>query len=176
MVDLQQQNLLDAKLIMMKAIYPGTFDPLTNGHLDIITRAAKIFDHLIIGVTTNIFKTPLFKIEERVAIVSEVIQDLSNVSVCQFGGLLVDFAQECNAQVIVRGLREPNDFLSEYQMALMNKLQCAKIESVFLVSSSSYHFVSSSLIKEVAGLGGDISKLVPNCVQVLLSEKFAKQK
>lgn len=176
MVDLQQQNLLYAKLNMMKAIYPGTFDPLTNGHLDIITRAAKIFDHLIIGVTTNIFKKPLFHIDERVAIVSEVIQNLTNVSVCQFSGLLVDFSQECNAQVIVRGLREPNDFLSEYQMALMNKLQCAKIESVFLVSSSSYHFVSSSLIKEVAGLGGDISKLVPNCVQVLLAEKFAKQK
>lgn len=157
----------------MKAIYPGTFDPITNGHLDIITRAAKIFDELLIGVTTNIFKQPLFSIEERVAIANEVIGDLPNVSVSKFNGLLVDFAQKCNAQVIVRGLREPNDFLSEYQMALMNKLQCAKIESVFLVSSSSYHFVSSSLIREVAGLGGDISKLVPKCVNDLLMEKFS---
>lgn len=156
----------------MKAIYPGTFDPITNGHLDIIFRAAKIFDELLIGVTTNIFKQPLFTIEERVAIAKEVVKDLTNVTVCQFDGLLVDFAQKCQAQVIVRGLREPNDFLSEYQMALMNKLQCANIESVFLVSSSSYHFVSSSLIREVAGLGGDISKLVPPCVNDLLKKKI----
>ena len=157
---------------MPSAIYPGTFDPITNGHLFVIRRAIKIFDPLTIAVTDNIYKHPLFTIEERMDLIKQVTADLPNVRVQSFSGLLVDFAVKVKANVMIRGLREPNDFLSEYQMALMNRLQREEIETVFMVSSADFNFVSSSLIKEIAQLGGDIHLVVPACVVEALKIKF----
>ncbi len=158
---------------MKKAIYPGSFDPVTNGHIDIIKRSSKIFDELIVAVLNNKGKTtPLFLVDERVNILKEVLSDLDNVKVLSYDGLLVDFALANDAGVIVRGLRAVTDFEFELQMAQTNKVLNKGVDTIFLTTSLKYAYLSSSTVKEVAGYGGDISKFVPPYVEKLTYEKF----
>jgi pantetheine-phosphate adenylyltransferase len=154
------------------AIYPGSFDPITNGHLDIATRAAKIFDKVIIGVYKTPNKPILFSTEERVELIRKAIADLPNVEVRSFSGLAVDFAREVKAKTMVRGLRMSADFEREFDMAMMNKKLSPELEFVCLMSRVEYQFLSSSLLKEAASLGGAIDELVPKHVAAALREKF----
>lgn len=156
---------------MTVAVYPGTFDPLTCGHIDIIERASALFDKLIIGIYENPDKRPLFSLEQRVKLVAEVIPDLPNVQVKSFKGLTVDFMHQVEGKVMIRGLRANSDFEREFEMALMNKKLAPDIELVCLMTSSQYQFLSSSLIKEVAMLGGRLEGMVPDHVAVALKEK-----
>ena len=156
---------------MTIAIYPGAFDPITNGHLDIATRAAKLFEKLVIGVFDNPAKNILFTTEERVDLVRQATTDLPNVEVTSFNGLTVDFAREVGAQAIVRGLRIGGDFEREFEMALMNKKLAPDCELVCLMANLKYQFLSSSLLKEVGRLGGYIDDLVPKAVAVALKKK-----
>ncbi|MFC2017425.1 pantetheine-phosphate adenylyltransferase [Chloroflexota bacterium] len=160
---------------MTIAIYPGTFDPITNGHLDIATRAAKLFERLIIGVFDTPDKRLLFITEERVNLVRQAVAKLPNVDVESFGGLTVDFAKEVKAQAVVRGLRAGADFDREFDMALMNKKLFPELELVCLMSSLEYQFLSSSLLKEVASLHGNIDDLVPKHVAVALRKKVGSK-
>jgi pantetheine-phosphate adenylyltransferase len=144
------------------AIYPGSFDPITNGHLDIITRGAKIYDKLIVAILVNVDKKCLFTIEERVELIKRVTKNLDNVEVLSFDGLLVDFAKMHNSKVILKGLRTMSDFEYEFQMALMNSKLDSEIETVFMMTSSAYSYVSSSSVKQVAKFGGNIRGLVPD--------------
>ena len=153
---------------MSIAIYPGSFDPITNGHLDIATRAAKIFDKLVIGVYENPNKPLLFTAEERVELIRRAIADLPNVEVESFSGLTVDFARRVKAQAMVRGLRMSADFEREFDMAMMNKRLYPELETVCLMARVEYQFLSSSLLKEAASLGGDIDGLVPKHVALAL--------
>ena len=153
------------------AIYPGSFDPLTSGHVDIIERGAKIFDSIIVAILVNAEKVPLFTESERIAIIKEVFKDLKNVQAETFNGLLVDYAQEKNATVLVRGLRAVSDFEYEFQMALMNRHLAPGLETVFMMPDEKYTFVSSRLIKEVFMLGGEVSSLVPPVVEQRLQAK-----
>ena len=157
---------------MAIAIYPGAFDPITNGHLDIASRAAKLFDKLVIGVFDTPAKNILFATKERVDLVRQAITGLPNVNVQSFTGLTVDFANEVGAKAIVRGLRIVTDFEREFEMSLMNKKLSPDLEIVCLMANSQYQFLSSSLLKEVAGLGGDIESLVPTHVSLALKEKL----
>lgn len=158
---------------MMTAIYPGTFDPITNGHIDLIQRAGKLFDHIIVAVAESRDKNPLFSLEERVSIAREVLQSFPNVEVAPFSGLLVDFAQTLGAKVILRGLRAVSDFEYEFQLAAMNRrLSQNGIETIFLIPGEAYTFISSSLVKEVACLGGPIEEFVPPLVVEKLKERF----
>lgn len=161
---------------MVKAVYPGTFDPVTNGHLDIIRRAAYLFDELIIGVLYNYKKTPLFSVEERVNILKEVTKDIPNVKVQAFEGLSVDFVRKSGAQVIVRGLRAITDFEYELQMAQTNRILEPKIDTMFLTTSLEYAYLSSTTVKEVALFGEDIRKFVPPYVAECMKEKMSAQK
>jgi len=154
------------------AIYPGSFDPITNGHLDIATRAAKIFDKVIIGVYKNPNKPILFNTEERVKLVRQAIADLPNVEVESFSGLTVDLAKKVKAKAIVRGLRMSADFEREFDMAMMNKRMYPELETVCLMARVEYQFLSSSLLKEAASLGGAINDLVPKHVALALEKKF----
>ena len=147
---------------MRVAIYPGSFDPITNGHLDIITRGAKVFDKLIVGVLVNIDKVGLFSIKERVELIKRVTQHLPNVEVVSFNGLLVDLAKEYEAKVILKGLRAVTDFEYEFQMALMNSKLDPDIETLFMTTSAANSFLSSSSVKQVAKFGGKINGLVPD--------------
>ncbi|MEN8075470.1 pantetheine-phosphate adenylyltransferase [Clostridioides difficile] len=147
---------------MRVAIYPGSFDPITNGHLDIITRGSKVFDKLIVGVLVNIDKVGLFPIEERVELISRVTSHLPNVEVVSFNGLLVDLARKHNARVILKGLRAVSDFEYEFQMALMNSQLDSEVETLFMTTSAANSFLSSSSVKQVAKFGGDIKGLVPD--------------
>lgn len=147
---------------MRVAIYPGSFDPITNGHLDIITRGSKVFDKLIVGVLVNIDKVGLFSIEERVELIKRVTSHLENVEVVSFNGLLVDLAKKNNARVILKGLRAVSDFEYEFQMALMNSQLDAEVETLFMTTSAANSFLSSSSVKQVAKFGGDIKGLVPD--------------
>ena len=156
---------------MTIAVYPGSFDPITNGHLDIATRAAKLFDKVIIGVYDTPTKNILFTTEERVDLVKQAIVDLPNVEVEYFSGLIVDFVKEAGAQAIVRGLRVGADFEREFEMALMNKKLSPDCELVCLMTNLQYQFLSSSLLKEVASLGGQIDSFVPEAVAVALKKK-----
>ena len=156
---------------MTVAVYPGSFDPITNGHLDIVTRAAKLFDRLIIGVYDTPDKRLLFTTEERIKLATEAVAHLPNVDVESYKGLTVDFAREVKAQVIVRGLRMSADFEREFDMAMMNKKLFSELELVCLMASQEYQFLSSSLLKEVASLGGNIDDLVPKHVAIALREK-----
>lgn len=153
------------------AIYPGSFDPLTNGHVDIIRRGARLFDRIIIAVLINLEKAPLFTVPERVAIAREVFRDWSNVEVDTFDGLLVDYARSRKASVIVRGLRAVSDFEFEMQMALMNRRLAPDVETVFMMPGEPYTYVSSRLVKEVVALGGSVNGLVPEIVERRLREK-----
>ncbi len=153
------------------AIYPGTFDPITNGHLDIISRAAKLYHTVIVAVAVNRNKTPLFSLEERVALVSAVIPDFTNVQVIGFDNLLVDCARAQGAQVILRGLRAVSDFEYEFQLAGMNRRLAADLETVFLTPAEQYEFISSSMIREIAQFKGDVSSFVPDIVRQALIAK-----
>ncbi len=162
---------------MTVAIYAGTFDPITNGHLDVANRAAKLFDKVIIGVyETPVNKRILFTTEERVALAKEAVKGTANIEVVSFSGMVVDFAKKVGAQTMVRGLRMSADFEREFEMALMNKKLAPNLELICLMSSLRYQFLSSSLIKEVASLGGDISGLVPDQIAIALKEKLASRK
>ena len=160
---------------MITAIYPGSFDPITNGHLDIITRAAKLFQKLIIGVYDKPAKQLLFSTEERAEMVSKTIASLPNVEARVFTGLAVDFAKEVKAQAIVRGLRMSGDFENEFDLAMMNKRLAPEIEIVCLMADMKYQFLSSSLLKEAARLGGAIEDLVPEHVAEALIKKVHTQ-
>lgn len=155
----------------VKAIYPGSFDPLTNGHLDLIARAAKIFDHLVVAILRNSAKNPLFTVEERVAMLSEGTAEFDNVSVSTFDGLLVDFAREQRAHAVVRGIRAISDYEYEFQMALMNRRLSPDVETIFLMPDAKYSFVSSRLVKEVFRLGGSVDGLVPRFVVERMKDK-----
>ena len=154
------------------AIYPGSFDPLTNGHLDVVQRAAKLFDRVVIAVAENDSKQPLFTLAERVALVKKAVAHLPNVQTDSFGGLLVEYAAAQKAQAIVRGLRAVSDFEFEFQLALMNRKLDEKIETIFMMPKDTYTFLSSRIIKEIARLGGDVSSFVPPNVQVALKRKL----
>jgi pantetheine-phosphate adenylyltransferase len=153
------------------AIYPGSFDPLTSGHVDIIERGSKIFDSIIVAILVNAEKVPLFTENERIAIIRDVFKDYKNVQAETFNGLLVDYAQEKNATVLVRGLRAVSDFEYEFQMALMNRHLAPGLETVFMMPDEKYTFVSSRLIKEVFTLGGEVTGLVPPVVEQKLRAK-----
>jgi pantetheine-phosphate adenylyltransferase len=148
----------------VKAIYPGSFDPVTNGHLDLIARGAKIVDHLVVAILLNSSKSPLFSVEERVEMLTEGVAGLSNVSIATFDGLLVDFVREQQAQAVLRGIRAISDYEYELQMALMNRRLAPELETIFLMSDGKYSFVSSRLVKEVFELGGSVEGLVPKFV------------
>jgi len=159
-----------------RAIYPGTFDPVTNGHADLIERAARLFKHVIIGIASNPSKQPLFSLEERVAQVHLVTAHLHNVDVVGFTGLLVDFAKEQRASVLVRGLRAVSDFEYEFQLANMNRRLSPDLESVFLTPAEENSFISSTLVKEVALHGGDVSQFVHPQIVIVLQHKMAQVK
>ena len=156
---------------MTIAIYPGSFDPITNGHIDVVTRAAKIFDRLVIGIYDNPGKQLMFTLEERVELAHKAVANLPNVEVMPFTGLAVGFADKVKAQVMVRGLRVSADFEHEFDMAMMNKKLNPELELVCLMASPEYQFLSSSLLKEVARLGGNINDLVPKHVAEALRKK-----
>jgi pantetheine-phosphate adenylyltransferase len=153
------------------AVYPGSFDPLTNGHVDIIMRGARLFDRIIVAILVNAEKLPLFSMDERIEIARAVFTDHTNVEVDTFDGLLVDYIERRRAQVIVRGLRAVSDFEFEFQMALMNRRLNPKIETVFMMPAEQYTYISSRLIKEVFALGGRVHGLVPDMVEARLRDK-----
>ena len=156
------------------AVYSGSFDPITNGHIDIIKRAAKMFDRLIVLVSVNYKKASTFTSGERVAMIERVLAelDLPNVSVDMYDGLLVNYAKQVGATALVRGLRAVTDFEYEFQMALTNKKLCGDVETIFLTTSSEYMFLSSSMVKQVAGFGGDISHFVPECLLAQIQSRL----
>jgi pantetheine-phosphate adenylyltransferase len=155
------------------ALYPGSFDPLTNGHLDILSRARRLADKVVVAILENDAKTPLFSVSERIEMIREIVGGDGSTPVRSFSGLLVDFAQEVGATLIVRGLRAVSDYEYELQMALMNRRLIPSIETVFLMAKEEYSYVSSRLVKEVAGLGGDVSGLVPESVRRRLVARVA---
>lgn len=157
---------------MKRAIYPGTFDPITNAHIDIVKRAKKLFDIVIIAIAQPRHKNPLFTLEERLFLVKESLKELENVEVITFNGLLVDLCKKLNVSVIIRGIRAVSDFDYEFQIAWMNRKLFYDIETIFLMPSEEYFFLSSSLVKEVAMLGGNIDNFVPKIVKVELLKKF----
>lgn len=161
---------------MRRAIYPGSFDPVTNGHIDIIRRAAGIADELIVGILQNKAKTPLFSVEERVIILRKVTENLKNVKIVPFEGLLIDFAAQMDAKVIIRGLRAITDFEYELQMSQTNRKLNADIETLFLTTSLEYSYLSSTTVKEVACFGGDISQFVPEYVAEKVTEKIKEKR
>ncbi len=160
---------------MIIGLYPGSFDPVTLGHLDIISRSSKIVDRLIVGVLLNSSKTALFSMPERVKMIKELTVSYENVSVRSFDGLTVDYAHECGASVIMRGLRAVTDFEYELQLAQTNKVMAPDIETVFLTTNLKYSYLSSSTVKEIASFGGDVHAFVPALVEERLKEKFASR-
>ena len=157
------------------AIYPGSFDPLTNGHVDIIARGARLFDRIVVAIAANAEKAPLFSMDERVEIARAVFQDRPTVEVDTFDGLLVDYVAHRRADVIVRGLRAVSDYEYEFQMALMNRRLNPKVETVFMMPAEQYTYISSRLIKEVFALGGQVHGLVPELVEARLRDKVSTQ-
>ena len=154
------------------AIYPGTFDPITNGHLDLVARASRLFQKVIVAIAVNAGKSPLFSLQERVELAKEAVSGHANVTVIGFDNLLVDCAREQGARVILRGLRAVSDFEYEFQMAVMNRNLAPELETLFLTPPEQYTFISSSVIKAIAELNGDISTFVPDCVHQELIKKF----
>ena len=158
----------------IKAIYPGTFDPLTNGHADLVQRAARMFDQVIVGVAANPSKQPLFSLTERVTLAQQAFADISNVSVIGFSGLLAQFAKDQDAVVLIRGVRAVADFEYEFQLANMNRALLPEMESLFLTPSEHLSYISSSLVREIASLGGDVSKFVHPLVKDALIKRYKK--
>ena len=159
---------------MLRAVYPGSFDPVTNGHLDVIERASRLYDEVIVAIAHNEAKAGLFSFDERVALLKEAVEHHPNVHVTQFDGLLVQYALDVQARVIIRGLRAVSDFEYEFQMALMNRKLVGNVETMFLMPKEEYSYVSSRLVKEIARLGGDIESFVPDCIARALREKFPR--
>jgi len=159
---------------MRTALYPGSFDPVSLGHIDLIKRAARIFDKVMVGVAQNLHKKPLFSNEERLAMLKEAVKGLERVEVVAFDGLVVDFARKHGIRVLIRGLRMISDFEYEFQMTLTNRRFAEDIETIFLMPSEQYSFLSSTLLKESAALGADISMFVPKCVEDKLKERLAR--
>ncbi|CAA6813941.1 MAG: Phosphopantetheine adenylyltransferase (EC [uncultured Thiotrichaceae bacterium] len=155
------------------AVYPGTFDPITNGHLDLVARASRLFDQVIVAVADNPNKKPLFEIDRRISLIEKTVAQHSNVQIVGFSTLLVDFMQEQKAHVILRGLRAVSDFEYEFQLASMNRRLAPDVESIFLTPAEQHAFISSSLVKEVAKLGGDVSEFVPELVHEALQSKYS---
>ncbi|MGN0322358.1 MAG: pantetheine-phosphate adenylyltransferase [Oliverpabstia sp.] len=160
---------------MTTAVYPGSFDPVTNGHLDVIERGSQLFDKVIVGVLHNSSKSPLFSVEERVNILKEATAHLNNVEIVAFSGLSVEFARKCGAKVIIRGLRAITDFEYELQMAQTNRVLAPDIDTMFLTTSLEFAYLSSTTVKEVATFGGDISKFVPEFVSREVYKKLGSQ-
>jgi pantetheine-phosphate adenylyltransferase len=160
---------------MRRAIYPGSFDPPTNGHLDVIQRACRLFDEVIVAITVNEAKQSLFSVEERVGLLKLTTGRFENVRVARFDGLLVDFAKTRNAGAVIRGLRAVSDFEYEFQMALMNRKLEASVETIFLMPREEYTYLSSRLVKEIARLGGDVGAFVPSSIVDALRAKFGAQ-
>lgn len=153
-------------------LYPGTFDPITTGHLDLIERAARLFDRVVVAVASSTSKNTLFDIDERVELVRQVVVDMDNVEVCGFSGLLVDFAEKKQANVLLRGLRAVSDFEYEFQLANMNRRLAPNLESLFLTPAEQFSFISSTLVREIAALGGNVTEFVPKPVLEALQKKF----
>jgi pantetheine-phosphate adenylyltransferase len=160
---------------MKRAIYPGSFDPVTNGHLDVIERARKLFDEVIVAVAHNDEKQALFSLEDRLELLNSSVGKTANVRIAQFDGLLVEFAAAQSASAVVRGLRAVSDFEFEFQMALMNRKLNSAVETIFLMPKEEYTYLSSRIIKEIARLGGDVSSFVPDAVAKALARKFNTQ-
>ena len=158
---------------MRTVIYPGSFDPLTNGHLDLIQRAAKLFDQVIVAVARNDGKSPLFSLAQRLGLVTHAIEHLPNVSADSFDGLLVDYVEQREGHAVIRGLRAVSDFEFEFQLALMNRKLNERIETIFMMPKDTYTFLSSRIVKEIARLGGDVRAFVPEQVERALKKKFA---
>jgi pantetheine-phosphate adenylyltransferase len=158
------------------AVYPGSFDPITNGHLDIIRRAAQMFDRVIVAVAINAEKTPLFSVRERVTLAQAAVKGFKNVSVDEFGGLLVSYARRKRAAVVVRGLRAVSDFEFEFQLALMNRKLDPGIETIFLMTKDEYTFISSRQVKEICRMGGNVSDFVPRGVEQAMKRKFGSER
>ncbi len=154
------------------AIYPGSFDPLTNGHVDIIKRGLKVFDKIVVAILINPLKKPLFTVEERVELIKESLKDYPNIEVDSFGGLLIDYARKRKVSAILRGMRAVSDFENEFQMAMMNRKLNRDIQTIFLMTGLRWLFISSSTIKEVASFGGDVANMVPSCVNTKLIERY----
>lgn len=157
----------------ISALYPGTFDPITNGHQDLIRRAASVFDHVVVGIAANPAKTPLFTLDERGELASQVLADIPNVEVKGYGGLTVQFAQDRGLRVMVRGLRAVSDFEFEFQLATMSRQIAAEVETVFLTPTEQFSFISSSMVREIALLGGDVSRFVHPIVERALQQRAA---
>jgi pantetheine-phosphate adenylyltransferase len=158
---------------MRRAIYPGSFDPITNGHLDVIERARKLFDEVVVAVAHNDEKQPLFSLKDRLDLLRETAGKIDNVRIAEFEGLLVEFARKEEAGAVIRGLRAVSDFEFEFQMALMNRKLDSTVETIFLMPKEEYTYLSSRIVKEIARLGGDVSGFVPACVAKALRKKFA---
>jgi pantetheine-phosphate adenylyltransferase len=159
---------------MRTVVYPGSFDPLTNGHLDVVQRAAKLFDRVTVAIAESDSKHPLFTLTERRDLVAHAIKHLPNVDVDMFTGLLVDYVERRKSDAVIRGLRAVSDFEFEFQLALMNRKLNERIETIFMMPKDTYTFLSSRIVKEIARLGGDVSAFVPEEVKVALDAKFAK--
>ena len=157
---------------MRVAVYPGSFDPITNGHLDIIKRASRLYDRVVVGVLNNTSKNPIFTAEERKAMIDEVTSSIDNVSCDIFSGLLVDFAKQSKATVIIKGLRTVADFEYEFQMALLNKALNPEYDTVFMMTDSKYSYISSSMVKDVAKYHGQLEGFVPQCITEKIMKKF----
>jgi pantetheine-phosphate adenylyltransferase len=159
---------------MRTAVYPGSFDPVTNGHLDIINRSSKIVDKLIVAILNNSSKSPLFSLEERVEMLKLATKHLENVEIATFSGLLVDFMNQAKANIIVKGLRSVTDFEYEFQIALLNKVLDANTETLFLMTNRNYSYISSSVVKDVAKYGGDLTGLLPEATIEIVKRKYKK--
>ena len=157
---------------MKTIVYPGTFDPITNGHIDLVERASKLFGKVVIGIASNRQKNPLFSIEERIELAVECLKHIPNVEIYGFDSLLVDFVEQCNADAIMRGLRAVSDFEYEFQMANMNRALSPEIESIFLTPSEKFSYISSSLVREISSLKGDVSQFVPANVAEALADRL----
>ncbi len=157
---------------MQAAIYPGSFDPITNGHLDVVRRALSLVDHVVVGVIYNPAKAPLFSLEERMDLIRTLFRDEPRVEVAAFSGLLIDFARLKDVYTIIRGLRAVSDYDYEFQMAITNRHLCPKLDTVFLMTDVAYSYLSSSLVKQVARFGGDVSSFVPMEIELKLKEKL----
>ena len=161
---------------MITAVYPGTFDPITNGHSDLVRRASNLFGRVILAVAKNPGKNPAFDLDQRLMLAESVLKGVKNLEICSFDNLLVEFAQQCNANVILRGLRAVSDFEYEFQLAGMNRRLAPTMETLFLTPAEQFAFISSGLVREIASLGGDVSEFVHPDVQDALSQRFNRSK